>query len=50
VTAIAEESPTFRRAPFRDTCFMGDSLSVSSGGSRNRNIFSNECVDAIEMA
>jgi hypothetical protein len=50
VTAIAEERPTFRRARFRDNCFIGDSLSVSTGGNRNEDIFSNECVEAIGKA
>jgi hypothetical protein len=50
VAAIAEESPTCRRTLFRDFRFMGLSLPVSVGGFRDRDIFPNECVDAIGTA
>jgi hypothetical protein len=50
VTAIAEESPTFRRTLWRDGWFMGGSLSVSNGGIRDKDIFPTECVDAIGKA
>lgn len=50
VTAIAEESPTFRRTLWRVGWFMGGSLSVSNGGIRDKDIFPTECVDAIGKA
>jgi hypothetical protein len=50
VMAIAEARPVLRRVRFREGCFIGESLSVSIGGFRNRNIFPNEGVDAIGMS
>jgi hypothetical protein len=50
VTAMAEESPTFRRTLLRIGWIMGGSPSASNGGIRDSNILANECVGAIGRA
>jgi hypothetical protein len=49
VTAIAEESPTFWRARLRDVYCTGNHFLSRTGEFRDRNIFANECVDAIGL-
>jgi hypothetical protein len=42
-----EKMPAFLSTFWRDVCFMSGSLSESVWGFRDRNIFSNECVEVI---